>query len=134
MTEVWTFLIQNFRLVRIRDILDILIVAFVIFGVIKLVMETRAAQLVKGIIALVVAAQLADSLSGFSCWFSPRAYSINCAPTSPLLSIYIRTPSYFPAIRSITRQRSAFPPSFVLSASRIYIVPSGPVALSVSGK
>lgn len=60
MAEVWTFLIQNFRLVRIRDILDILIVAFVIFGVIKLVMETRAAQLVKGIIALVVAAQLAD--------------------------------------------------------------------------
>ncbi len=60
MAEVWTFLIQNFRLVRIRDILDILIVAFVIFGVIKLVMETRAAQLVKGIIALVVAAQVAD--------------------------------------------------------------------------
>ena len=62
MGEVWTFLVQNLRLVRIRDILDILIVAFVIFGVIKLVMETRAAQLVKGIVALVVASQVADWL------------------------------------------------------------------------
>lgn len=62
MGEVWTFLIQNIRLVRIRDILDILIVAFVIFGGIRLVRETRAAQLVKGIIALVLAAQLADWL------------------------------------------------------------------------
>jgi len=62
MGEVWTFLIQNIRLVRIRDILDILIVAFVIYGGIRLVRETRAAQLVKGILALVVAAQLADWL------------------------------------------------------------------------
>ncbi len=62
MGEVWTFLIQNLRLVRFRDVIDILIVAFVIYGGIRLVKETRAAQLVKGIIALIVAAQLADWL------------------------------------------------------------------------
>lgn len=62
MGEFWTFLIQNLRLVRIRDILDILIVAFVIYGGIRLIKETRAAQLIKGIIALVVFAQVADWL------------------------------------------------------------------------
>lgn len=84
MAEVWTFLIQNFRLVRIRDILDILIVAFVIFGVIKLVMETRAAQLVKGIIALVVAAQVAD-------WMDLNAISYLLANTMQVgvLAIFI---------------------------------------------
>lgn len=59
MGELWTFLIQNLRLVRFRDVIDILIVAFVIYGGIRLVKETRAAQLVKGIISLIVAAQLA---------------------------------------------------------------------------
>ena len=84
MAEVWTFLIQNFRLVRIRDILDILIVAFVIFGVIKLVMATRAAQLVKGIIALVVAAQVAD-------WMDLNAISYLLANTMQVgvLAIFI---------------------------------------------
>ena len=60
MGEFWTFLIQNLRLVRIRDVLDILIVTFVIYGGIKLIKETRAAQLIKGIIALIVFAQVAD--------------------------------------------------------------------------
>ena len=60
MGEFWTFLIQHLRLVRLRDIIDIIIVAFVIYGVIKLVKETRAAQLVKGIIALLIATQIAD--------------------------------------------------------------------------
>ncbi len=62
MGEFWTFLIQNLRLVRIRDILDILIVTFAIYGGVKLVRETRATQLIKGIIALVVFAQVADWL------------------------------------------------------------------------
>ncbi len=62
MAEFWTFVIQNLRLVRIRDILDILIVTLVIYGGIRLVKETRAAQLIKGIIALVVFAQVADWL------------------------------------------------------------------------
>lgn len=60
MGEVWTFLIQNIQLIRIRDILDILIVACVIYGGIRLVKETRALQIVKGILALVFAAEVAD--------------------------------------------------------------------------
>jgi len=60
MGEFWTFVIQNLRLVRITDILDIFLVMLVIYGGIKLVKETRATQLSKGIIALVVFAQVAD--------------------------------------------------------------------------
>lgn len=62
MGEVWTALIQNLRLIRVRDICDIVIVACVIYGGISLVRKTRAAQLVKGIIALVIAAEVSDWL------------------------------------------------------------------------
>ena len=48
MGDIWAFIIQNLRLVRFRDYIDILIVAFIIYGGIKLVKETRATQLVKG--------------------------------------------------------------------------------------
>jgi len=84
MSEVWTFFIQNLRLVRIRDIMDILIVAFAIFGGIRLVKETRAAQIVKGIIALIIAAQLAD-------WLELNAISYMLANTMQvgLLAILI---------------------------------------------
>lgn len=62
MGEVWTFLVQNVRLIRARDVLDILIVACVIYGCFRLVRETRAVQIVKGIVALVLASQVADWL------------------------------------------------------------------------
>ena len=62
MSEFWTFLIQNLALIRFRDILDIAIVAFVIYICVKFVRETRAFQIIKGIIILVVSAQLADWL------------------------------------------------------------------------
>lgn len=66
MSELWTFIIQNFALIRLRDILDIGIVAFVIYICVKFVRETRAVQLIKGIIILVLSAQLAD-------WFGLNA-------------------------------------------------------------
>ena len=62
MSELWTFLIQNFSLIRLRDVLDISIVAFVIYICVKFVKETRAVQLIKGIIILVVATQVANWL------------------------------------------------------------------------
>lgn len=62
MSEFWTFLIQNLALIRFRDILDIAIVAFVIYICVKFVRETRAFQIIKGIIILVMSAQLADWL------------------------------------------------------------------------
>lgn len=62
MSELWTFLIQNIALIRLRDVLDIGIVAFVIYICVKFVKETRAVQLIKGIIILVVATQVANWL------------------------------------------------------------------------
>jgi len=62
MAEFWTFIIQNVRLIGINDIIDIIIVAAVIFGVIRLVMATRAAQLVTGVVALLIASRLVEWL------------------------------------------------------------------------
>lgn len=56
------FILQNIRLVRFRDIIDICIVAFIIYKAVILVKETRAVQLIKGIIILVVATQIANWL------------------------------------------------------------------------
>ena len=66
MNSALTFLIENLKLVRVRDILDIAIVAFVIYKGTKLVRETRAVQLIKGIIILLLAMQV-------SGWFSLNA-------------------------------------------------------------
>lgn len=54
------FIIQNLRLIRLRDIIDIAIVAFIICKGVMLVKETRAVQLIKGIIILVIATQVAN--------------------------------------------------------------------------
>ena len=42
------------RSIRITDIIDILIVAFIIYNAIKLIRQTRAAQLIKGIAVILV--------------------------------------------------------------------------------
>lgn len=55
-------IISAFKFIRIQDYIDILIVAFCIYHGIKMVKETRAVQLIKGIVILVVALQL-------SSWF-----------------------------------------------------------------
>ncbi len=44
---------DNLRIIRIRDIIDIVIVALVIYNGIKLIKETRASTLIKGILLLV---------------------------------------------------------------------------------
>ncbi len=63
MNSALTFLLENFKLIRIRDILDVAIVAFVIYKGTKLVRETRAVQLIKGIIILLLAMQVSGWLS-----------------------------------------------------------------------
>ena len=55
-------IVSAFKFIRIQDYIDILVVAFCIYQGIKLVKETRAVQLIKGILILVVALQL-------SSWF-----------------------------------------------------------------
>ena len=62
MITVLDQIVSAFKFIRIQDCIDILIVAFVIYKGIKLVKQTRAVQLIKGIIILIVALQL-------SSWF-----------------------------------------------------------------
>lgn len=56
------YITDNISMLRLRDILDIFIVAYLIYKGAKLVRETRAAQLVKGIVILVVVTQLSGWL------------------------------------------------------------------------
>ena len=63
MNSALTFLLENLKLIRIRDVLDVAIVAFVIYKGTKLVRETRAVQLIKGIIILLLAMQVSGWLS-----------------------------------------------------------------------
>ncbi len=47
-------IISILKTIQFRDVIDIVAIALIIFGLIKLVRETRAAQLLKGVIALFV--------------------------------------------------------------------------------
>lgn len=58
----WTGLQSVLGSFQFKDIVDILLVALVIYGVIKLVRETRAGQLVKGIIIVVLVWLLSSAL------------------------------------------------------------------------
>ena len=50
--EIFQTIVSILRTIEIRDIIDILAVAIIIFSLFKLVRETRAAQLLKGIVVL----------------------------------------------------------------------------------
>ena len=63
MGDFFETLFDNIKLIRIGDIIDIAIVAFVIYHGIKLVKETRASQLIKGIIALMIFSQISEALN-----------------------------------------------------------------------
>lgn len=52
--EVLQNILAIIKTVQIRDIVDILAIAFIIFSLFKLVHETRAAQLLKGVIVLFI--------------------------------------------------------------------------------
>ncbi|MFU0831355.1 MAG: Diadenylate cyclase [Oscillospiraceae bacterium] len=52
--SLWNVFLQLIKNFRIADALDILLVTFVIYNAIKLVRETRAGQLVRGILILLV--------------------------------------------------------------------------------
>lgn len=61
--DILNDLLSIIKTIQIRDIIDILAIALIIFGLFKLVKETRAAQLLKGILLLVVI-YLVSSLFG----------------------------------------------------------------------
>ena len=52
LTDIWNSLVSVFRSITFVDILDILFLAVILYWVIKLVRETRAEQLVKGLVLL----------------------------------------------------------------------------------
>lgn len=52
--EIINNIFSIFRTIQIRDIVDILAIAILIFGLFKLIRETRAVQLLKGILLLLV--------------------------------------------------------------------------------
>lgn len=58
----YTYILQHINIVRFRDVIDVAIVAYVIYRAIKLIRETRAHQLIKGIVILIIATQLSDWL------------------------------------------------------------------------
>ncbi len=62
MSTVFSSILQYFSLVRFRDIIDVVIVGYIIYKGIKLISETRAEQLIKGIVILVVVTQLSEWL------------------------------------------------------------------------
>ncbi len=68
LTAFWQSCLSVIKTITIFDVLDILIVAFLIYKLIQLLRETRAEQLVKGIIVLGVAYL-------FSAWLGLRTMS-----------------------------------------------------------
>lgn len=58
MDKFYNTLIHQFSFIRITDIIDILIIAYVLYKCLKFIRDTRTIQLLKGIIILVVIMQL----------------------------------------------------------------------------
>lgn len=69
MCETLQYLKELFLNVRIRDIIDILIVAFAFYKLFMLIRETRAEQLTKGIIVLFVATKISEWLELFTVYW-----------------------------------------------------------------
>jgi len=62
MNTVWQYILGYLQLFKITDLIDIVIVAIIIFYLIKLLRETRAVQLIKGIALLFAIFVLSDWL------------------------------------------------------------------------
>lgn len=52
--EIFNSILSIIKTIQLRDIVDILAIALLIFGMFKLIQETRAVQLLKGVIMLLV--------------------------------------------------------------------------------
>lgn len=71
------FFVEYFGDIRIRDIIDILIVALAFYKLFSLIKETRAEQLSKGIFALFIFAKLSGSLKLYTInWILDRAMTV----------------------------------------------------------
>ncbi|KNF08580.1 hypothetical protein CLPU_6c00660 [Gottschalkia purinilytica] len=63
------FLKELFINIRLRDIIDIIIVALVFYKLFMLIRETRAEQLLKGILVLLVATKISDILQLYTVYW-----------------------------------------------------------------
>ncbi|WP_427339934.1 diadenylate cyclase CdaA [Caloranaerobacter sp. DY30410] len=71
------FLKELFINIRIRDIIDIAIVAFAFYKLFMLIRETRAEQLIKGIIVLLVATKISEWLQLFTInWILEKTMTV----------------------------------------------------------
>ena len=61
--EIFNSILSIIKTIQLRDIVDILAIALLIFGLFKLIQETRAVQLLKGVIMLLIV-YLLSSLFG----------------------------------------------------------------------
>lgn len=52
--EIFNSILSIIKTIQLRDIVDILAIALLIFGLFKLIQETRAVQLLKGVIMLLI--------------------------------------------------------------------------------
>lgn len=62
MTSALIYLKSFFQVLKLTDLIDILLIAFIVYQLLKLIKETRAMQLVKGILILFLALEI-------SSWF-----------------------------------------------------------------
>lgn len=58
--EFFSYILQYFQMLSITDVIDIIIVAYLFYKLIKLIRNTTASRLLKGILLLLVAMQVSD--------------------------------------------------------------------------
>ena len=71
MSEIFNNIISG---VGITDVIDVAIVAFVIYKVLGFIRETRALQLVKGLLILVLATVLSDKFNLYTFELDSKKY------------------------------------------------------------
>lgn len=101
-------IINSFINIRIRDIIDILIVAFVLYRILLLIKETRAEQLMKGIGILLILTKLSEWAELYTInWILSNAMTVG---TLALLIVF--QPELRRGLESLGRSRF-FTKSFV---------------------
>lgn len=116
MQEALSFIMEQIRLLRFRDFVDIAVVAFVIYKGVKLVKETRAVQLIRGIVILIAATQL-------SGWFQLNSVNfilVNTMEVGLLALLVVFQPELRRALEKVGR--SSISNIFVYTESEIEVI------------
>lgn len=89
---------------QVTDLIDIIVISFIVYYLIKLVKETRAEQLIKGFIAILVIAQLSDFLHLFTVkWLIANLFQVGL-----VLIIVVFQPELRRAFERIGRSQGWF--------------------------